>query len=83
MEIVESKRPTTRLVPGPRKVKYVKVHDAFTPLNMNSVSLTSLSTEGPKAATSITEGETGVEVTLFERKFVIPYANIAFFEVEA
>ena len=64
-----------------RKVSFVQMHDAFTPLQM--APLLSLGMKGDKAMASMVELDHGVDVTHKNgRKFVVPYANIAFYELE-
>lgn len=65
--------------PPLRKVRYAKVHDAFAPLREKS--FLSLSNEQPYNM-ELLEGETGIEVCLKGRSYVVPYANISFYEVE-
>ena len=64
----------------PRKVKFVQMHDAFTPLQMAPIM--SLSTIGAKAMDILEEREKGIYVEVKGRKFVVPFANIAFYELE-
>lgn len=64
-----------------RKVSFVQMHDAFTPLQMAPIM--SLSSYGAKAMKYLTEGQRGIEVEHGSgRKFVVPYGNISFYELE-
>lgn len=65
-----------------RKVRFVQMHDAFAPLQMGSHSATTLSTEGAKAMEELVETEKGVLVRHKTREFLVPYANISFFEYD-
>jgi hypothetical protein len=65
-----------------RKAIYVQLHDAFTPLQMAPVL--SLGMKGEKAMKSMIELDHGIDVTHKSgRRFVVPFANIAFYEIEA
>lgn len=72
--------PMTESVMDKRSVRFVQLHDAFTPLQMAPIM--SLSVEGTKAMQTLEEGLNGIEVTHKQgRKFVVPYGNISFYEL--
>jgi hypothetical protein len=65
----------------PRKVRFVQMHDAFTPLQMAPIM--SLSTFGEKAMATLVESWNGIHVIHPKgREFIVPYGNISFYELE-
>jgi len=76
-----------KLKPGPkpgfkgRAVKFVQMHDAFTPLQMAPIM--SLGMTGEKAMKLMEIMEAGVFVVHKSgREFVVPFGNISFLELE-
>jgi len=70
-----------KVQPEFNKVSFVQMHDAFTPLQMAPIM--SLGTQGAKAMESLTESWNGIKVTHPKgRKFVVPYGNISFYELD-
>ena len=67
--------------PAGRKVIYVQMHDAFTPLQM--APILSLSMSGAKAMAEMYEMPHGIFVKhKGGREFLVPYGNIAFHEYD-
>lgn len=72
---------TTEVQSIDRGVKYVQLHDAFSPLMGTQGALLTLSTKGPKAMQKIVLTTTGVEFMDKEsRTFMVPFGNISFLE---
>lgn len=64
-----------------RMVRYVQMHDAFTPLQMAPIM--SLGKEGAKAMEILEERPHGVYVKHPKgREFIVPYGNISFYELD-
>lgn len=64
-----------------RAVKYVQLHDAFTPLQLAPIM--SLGTAGSKAMKGLEERANGIAVDHPSgRQFVVPYGNISFYELD-
>jgi hypothetical protein len=73
-------RPAKIVEDTPVKVRYVQMHDAFTPLQMAPIM--SLSTMGDKAVQVLQLSFHGVYVERAGRKFIVPFGNISFLELE-
>jgi hypothetical protein len=87
MEQIETKRGPGRppkqestAEPAGRAVRFVQMHDAFTPLQMAPIM--SLSVEGTKKVDRLERVPEGVEVTLKGREFLVPLGNISFLEYQ-
>lgn len=69
-----------------RKVRFVQMHDALTPVSPGQAPLApmmSLGTIGDKKMKSLEEHERGIYVKHPSgREFLVPYGNIAFYEYD-
>lgn len=82
-EIKRSRTPkvTTEATPSFKPVRFVQMHDAFTPLMLAPIM--SLSKEGGKAMVKLEERGHGIFVEHpTGRTFLVPYGNISFYEYE-
>jgi hypothetical protein len=63
----------------PVKVRFVQMHDAFTPLQMAPVGSLMI---GYKDVEMLEQHDVGIFVTMKGRRFIVPFGNISFFELE-
>jgi hypothetical protein len=66
--------------PEAKKVRFVQMHDAFTPLQMAPIM--SLGIEGAKKVDLLEERTMGVYVETKGRSFLVPFGNISFLEYD-
>jgi len=82
MEHEEKRGPGRPAAPKFKQVRFVQMHDAFTPLAM--APILSLGVEGAKAMEVLEERPHGVFVKHPSgRTFLVPYGNISFLEYAA
>lgn len=71
-----------QVISGYKHVRFVQMHDAFTPLQMAPIM--SLSVEGARACKTLHETWNGIYVEVVDkgktRSFTVPFGNVSFYE---